>query len=149
MNEIKEKLDTIAQIGELVQLKLISETDGRIIINTLTEDVMIKFLTTDVKKSLEIKPREDFETKDIDKPLVVTKIDKSFIEDELGGNIANGIKDIPPCKTLEEIETNISNVFVNVFGKEINLQKESANMLLINAISSAIWEREQKYNNSL
>ena len=39
MNEIKEKLDTIAQIGELVQLKLISETDGRIIINTLTNEI--------------------------------------------------------------------------------------------------------------
>lgn len=105
MNEIKEKLDTIAQIGELVQLKLISETDGRIIINTLTEDVMIKFLTTDVKKSLEIKPREDFETKDIDKPLRVTKIDKSFIEDELkevlnkkGYAISTDIKYHPPFR---------------------------------------------------
>ena len=64
-------------------------------------------------------------------------------------NIANGIKNMPLCKTLEEIETNISNVFVNVFGKEVNLQKESANMLFISAISNAIWEREQKYNNSL
>jgi len=88
MNEIKEKLDTIAQIGELVQLKLISETDGRIIINTLINDVMIKFLTTDVKKSLEIKPREDFETKDIDKSVVVTKIDRSFLSAEIKASLS-------------------------------------------------------------
>lgn len=64
-------------------------------------------------------------------------------------NIANGIKNMPPCKSLEEIETNISNVFVNVFGEKFNLSEESSNMLFINAISNAIWEREQKYNNSL
>lgn len=39
MNEIKEILDTITQIGELVHLKLINETDSKLIINTLITEI--------------------------------------------------------------------------------------------------------------
>lgn len=58
--------------------------------------------------------------------------------------IAEGIENIPTCLTLENAKTHVTQVFVDVFGKEFNLSEEGANMLFINAVSKALYKRESR-----